>query len=75
MLHFEFVARSENELLSGNALYQIAKLHIAEKRFNEAHYALTRAADNHFQSKRLTLLQDFTEAVVQLMKCKIKKGV
>jgi hypothetical protein len=48
MLHFELVARSDNELLSGNALYQIAKLNIAEKRFNEAHYALTRAADNHF---------------------------
>ena len=48
MLHFEQVAKSENEYYSGNALYMIAKINIADKRFHEAHNALNRATDNHF---------------------------
>jgi hypothetical protein len=50
-------------------------MHIAEKQFSEAYLALTRASDNHFQSKRLTLLKDFVEGVMFLIKRKIKKGV
>jgi hypothetical protein len=75
MLHFEQVAKSENEYYSGNALYMMAKINIADKRFHEAHNALNRATDNHFQSKRLTLLHDFTEGVLYLVKRKIKKGI
>jgi len=48
MLHLEFVAKSENEYLSGNALYLIGRVYLADKRFNEAHLALTRAVDNLF---------------------------
>ena len=46
MLHLEFLARSDDDFLSGNALYLLAKILIADKRFNEAHSALENAVDN-----------------------------
>lgn len=48
MVHFELVASSNSEFYSGNALYQIAKINISDKRFHEAHLSLTRAAENNF---------------------------
>ena len=68
LLHLELVANSENEQMSGNALVLIAKLNLRQKAFGEADNALTRAFDNHFQSKRFTLLKDFTEGVINLEK-------
>ena len=76
MLHLEFISSQEiEEFWILNALYLIAKINIADKNFIDAHFALTRAIDNHFQSKRLTLLHDFTEGVLYLIKRKIKKGI
>ena len=76
MLHLEFISSQEiEEFWILNALYLIAKINIADKNFIDAHFALTRAIDNHFQSKRLTLLHDFIEGVLYLIKRKIKKGI
>ena len=36
MLHLEQIAKSEDEYLSGNAFYLMAKVLTADKRFNEA---------------------------------------
>ena len=75
LIHLEFVANSENEQMSGNALVLMAKLNLRQKAFGEAYNSLTRAFDNHFQSKRFTLLKDFTEGVIYLEKHKTKKGI
>lgn len=73
-LHFEVCSKNE-EFFSGNALYRIAKLCISDKRFNDAYLALNTAIENNFQSKRLTILKDFVDGVMNLMKQKIKKAV
>ena len=76
ILHFEQVAKySENEFYAGNALFQIAKLRLKQKDYYEAFFCLKRAADNNFQSKRMSFYKDFTEGVLYLIKRKIKKGV
>ena len=73
-LHFEVCSKNE-EFYSGNALYQIAKLCLLDKRFQDAYLALNTACENNFQSKRLTILKDFVDGVLNLMRQKIKKAV
>jgi len=75
-LHFEQVAKyPDHEFYAGNALFQIAKLRLKQKDYYEAYFALKRASDNNFASKKMTLYKDFTEGVLYLVKRKIKKGV
>jgi len=71
----EEIDPEQHELYSGNALFEIAKLFIKQRDIFNAHEQIQRAADNNFNSKRLSLYRDFTEGVVYLMKRKIKKGV
>ncbi len=42
-----------NEVYSGNALFEIAKLRLFDKDFYEAYFNLKRAIDSNFNSKRL----------------------
>ena len=69
------VKSQANEVYSGNALFEIAKLRLKDKDFYEAYFNLKRAIDSNFSSKRLQLYKDFTEGVLYLIKRKIKKGV
>lgn len=65
ILHFEQVVKyHQNEVYSGNALFEIAKLRLEEKDFYEAYFNLRRAIDSNFNSKRLQLYRDFTEGVL-----------
>ena len=66
---------NSNDVYTGNALFEIAKIRIKEKDFYEAYFNLKRALDNNFTSKRMQLCKDFTEGVLSLIKRKIKKGV
>ncbi len=75
LLHLEIVAASDDAYMSQNAVYQIATLHINEKRFTEAHLVLNKAEELDMKSKRLTYLKDFVQAVVYLSKRKIKKAL
>ena len=59
LLHLEIVAASDDAYMSQNAVYQIATLHINEKRFTEAHLVLNKAEELDMKSKRLTYLKDF----------------
>ena len=64
-----------HEVYCGNATFEISKIFLKQKDILNAHDFMQRAANNNFNSKRLSLYRDFAEGVVQLMKRKIKKGV
>ena len=50
VLHFEQVIKnSEDDYLSGSALYEIAKIRIQQKDFYEAYYNLKRTSHFHFK--------------------------
>lgn len=76
ILHYEQVIRlSEDQHLSGSALYEIAKLRIQQRDFYEAHYNLKRATFFGFKLKKLNNYKLFTEGVIFLMKRKTKTAV
>ncbi len=75
MLHLNCAVNLQDEFYSGNALFLIAKIHIADRNFSDAYSTLLKAIENNFQSKRLQLLFDFTEGVLYLIKRKVKKGI
>ena len=53
MLHLEKTATSSDEFVVGNALYLMARICIADKRFHEAHEYINEAIEAQFKSKRL----------------------
>lgn len=75
MLHLDIVAASDDVDMSQNALYQIAILHISDKRYTEAHQVLSKAKDGEIKSKRVSCLKDLVEAIIYLSKSKVKKAV
>lgn len=64
-----------NEVYSGHALFEIAKIRLKDKDFYEAYFNIRRALDINFTSKKMQIYKDFTEGVLYLIKRKIKKGV
>jgi len=76
VLHYEQVIRlSEDQHLSGSALYEIAKLRIQQRDFYEAHYNLKRATFFGFKLKKLNNYKLFAEGVIFLMKRKTKTAL
>ena len=66
---------NEDNLTSGSALYEIAKIKIQQKDFYEAHYNLMRCAHFGLKQRKLHNYKLFTEGVIFLMKRKTKTGV
>lgn len=77
VLFFEQVMKhhSEDQQLAGTALFEIAKIRVAQRDFYEANFNLKRAAYLKFRSKKMQVYKIFTDGVIDLMKRKTASGV
>lgn len=69
-LHFEQVIKYDNNQseLTGNALFEIAKIRVKEKDFYEASFNLQRAQGLKFEAKGMKVYKMFSDSVIDLMK-------
>ena len=63
LLHFQYCVNTSSDYFAGNALYQMALLHVKNYDMDQALKVLSGISSSYLQSKKLQVLRDFIDGV------------